>query len=237
MIKTNNLKKVYKSDEILTTAVNEINLDVKKGEFIAIMGPSGCGKSSLLNILGLLDSSSSGEYWFDGIEVSKFKENQKSNIRKGAIGFIFQNFNLIEDLSVYDNVELSLLYLKIPKTERKAKVEEVLTKMDIMHRRDHFPLQLSGGQQQRVAIARAIVSNPKVIFADEPTGNLDSKNGEEVMNLLVNLNKGGTTIMMVTHSDKDASYAHKTIKLLDGKFESITINTPQKQEETLLANI
>ncbi|TYP74337.1 ABC transporter ATP-binding protein [Aquimarina intermedia] len=217
MIKLKDLTKKYISDEVETTAVNQINLEVKEGEFIAIMGPSGCGKSSLLNILGLLDSPNEGEYWFDNIEVATFSEKKRSKIRKGNVGFIFQSFNLIDELKVYENVELPLLYQKMPKEERKRRVEAVLEQMNIAHRSNHFPSQLSGGQQQRVAIARALVINPKLILADEPTGNLDSKNGEEVMELLSDLNNKGTTIVMVTHSNYDANYAHRIINLLDGK--------------------
>ena len=217
MIKTENLKKVFTTDEVETTALNNINLEIKEGEFVAIMGPSGCGKSTLLKILGLLDNPSDGEYSFTGVGVSKFSERQRAQLRKGSIGFVFQSFNLIDELTVFENVELPLLYLKVPTSERKKKVEEVLERMNIMHRRNHFPQQLSGGQQQRVAIARAIVARPKVILADEPTGNLDSANGEEVMKLLAELNEEGTTIIMVTHSPYDANYAHRIINLFDGK--------------------
>ncbi|HAN17223.1 MAG: phosphonate ABC transporter ATP-binding protein [Bacteroidetes bacterium GWC2_33_15] len=216
MIKTNQLVKVFRTDEIETTALNKVNIDVQKGEFVAIMGPSGCGKSTLLNIIGLLDNPTSGELWFDGNEVSKFKEKDRTNLRKSNIGFVFQSFNLIDELTVYENVELPLLYLKISANERKEKVEAVLERMKISHRRKHFPQQLSGGQQQRVAIARAVVANPKLILADEPTGNLDSANGEEVMKLLKELNKDGATIVMVTHSPSDAEYAHRIIQLFDG---------------------
>jgi len=217
MIKTANLKKVFTTDEVETTALNSINIEIKEGEFVAVMGPSGCGKSTLLNILGLLDNPSEGEYHFSENEVSKFSERQRAQLRKGSIGFVFQSFNLIDELTVYENVELPLLYLKVPSSERKQKVEEVLERMNIMHRRNHFPQQLSGGQQQRVAIARAIVAKPNVILADEPTGNLDSANGEEVMKLLAELNEEGTTIIMVTHSPYDANYAHRIINLFDGK--------------------
>src|SRR5210317_1343782 len=217
MIKTVELVKVFRTDEVETTALNKVNLEVNEGEFVAIMGPSGCGKSTLLNILGLLDNPSEGEYNFGENEVSKFSERQRAQLRKGAIGFVFQSFKLIDELTVFENVELPLLYLKIPSAERKQRVEEVLERMNIMHRRNHFPQQLSGGQQQRVAIARAIVANPKLILADEPTGNLDSTNGEEVMKLLAQLNEAGTTIVMVTHSPYDANYAHRVINLFDGK--------------------
>ncbi|MCH7415217.1 ABC transporter ATP-binding protein [Belliella sp. R4-6] len=217
IIKTNNLKKLYATEEVETTALDDINIKIKKGEFVAIMGPSGCGKSTLLNIIGLLDNPDSGEYYFLEKEVAGFSERKRSQLRKGNIGFVFQSFNLIDELTCYENVELPLLYLKIPSDERKKKVEEVLTRMNIMHRKDHFPQQLSGGQQQRVAIARAIVAKPEVILADEPTGNLDSANGEEVMRLLEELNNEGTTIVMVTHSPHDANYAHRIINLFDGK--------------------
>jgi putative ABC transport system ATP-binding protein len=191
MLKIKNLKKLYTTDEVETTALNDINIEIQDGEFVAIMGPSGCGKSTLLNILGLLDNPTDGEYHFGEEEVSKFSERQRAQLRKGAIGFVFQSFNLIDELTVFENVELPLLYLKVPSSERKQRVEEVLERMNIMHRRNHFPQQLSGGQQQRVAIARAIVANPKLILADEPTGNLDSTNGEEVMKLLAQLNEAG----------------------------------------------
>ncbi len=216
MLKTNQLIKIFKTDEIETTALNKVDLEVQKGEFIAIMGPSGCGKSTLLNIVGLLDNPTSGELYFNDTEVSKFKEKQRTELRKGNIGFVFQSFNLIDELTVYENVELPLLYLKVSASERKQKVETVLDRMKIAHRRKHFPQQLSGGQQQRVAIARAVVANPKLILADEPTGNLDSGNGEEVMKLLSELNKEGTTIVMVTHSPSDAEYAHRIVQLFDG---------------------
>ena len=216
MLRTNQLVKIFKTDEIETTALNKVNLEVKKGEFVAIMGPSGCGKSTLLNIIGLLDNPTSGELFFDEIEVSKFREKQRTEIRKANIGFVFQSFNLIDELTVYENVELPLLYLKVSASERKQKVEAVLDRMKIAHRRKHFPQQLSGGQQQRVAIARAVVANPKLILADEPTGNLDSANGEEVMKLLTELNQEGTTIVMVTHSPSDAEYAHRIVQLFDG---------------------
>jgi len=216
MIKTEQLVKIFRTDEIETTALNKVGLEVKKGEFVAVMGPSGCGKSTLLNIIGLLDNPTSGELWFDGIEVSGFKERQLTELRKSNIGFVFQSFNLIDELTVYENVELPLLYLKVSAKERKEKVDAVLERMKIGHRRKHFPQQLSGGQQQRVAIARAVVANPKLILADEPTGNLDSANGEEVMKLLTELNKEGTTIVMVTHSPSDAEYAHRIVQLFDG---------------------
>src|SRR5215203_5165408 len=194
MIKLKNLEKVYTTEEVETTALNNINLDIKEGEFVAIMGPSGCGKSTLLNILGLLDNPSSGEYHFGEFEVAKYSERQRAQLRKGSIGFVFQSFNLIDELTVFENVELPLIYLGIKAPERKERVEKVLDKMQIMHRRNHYPQQLSGGQQQRVAVARAVVNNPKLILADEPTGNLDSSNGNEVMQLLTDLNEQGTTI-------------------------------------------
>lgn len=217
MILTTNLHKIFSTDEVETTALNGINVEIQPGEFVAIMGPSGCGKSTLLNILGLLDSPSEGEYAFFGAEVAKMSERNRANHRKGNIGFVFQSFNLIDELTVFENVELPLLYMKVPASDRKKKVEAVLERMNIMHRRNHFPQQLSGGQQQRVAIARAVVANPKVILADEPTGNLDSANGLEVMNLLTQLNQAGTTIIMVTHSPHDAGFAHRIINLFDGR--------------------
>lgn len=217
MIKTENLQKVFRTDEVETWALNNVSIEVKNGEFVAIMGPSGCGKSTLLNILGLLDNPTSGTYYLDGIEVSKYTESQRTNLRKGVIGFVFQSFNLIEELNVYENIELPLLYMGIPANERKLRIEEAMDRMAISHRSKHFPQQLSGGQQQRVAIARAVVGNPKLILADEPTGNLDSKNGKEVMELLTELNKEGTTVVMVTHSQHDAGYAGRTINLFDGQ--------------------
>lgn len=216
MIKTNDLVKVFRTDEVETTALNKVNLNIESGEFVAIMGPSGCGKSTLLNILGLLDNPSAGELYFTDQEVSKHSERQRTNLRKSNIGFVFQSFNLIDELTVYENVELPLLYLNMPSSERKKRVEEVLDRMKMSHRKKHFPQQLSGGQQQRVAISRAVVTNPKLILADEPTGNLDSANGEEVMNLLSELNNEGTTIIMVTHSPSDAEKAHRIIQLFDG---------------------
>ena len=217
MIKLENIQKVFRTEEVETVALGGVSLEVKKGEFVAIMGPSGCGKSTLLNILGLLDNPTSGKYWLDGEEVGKLKESQRTKVRKGQIGFVFQSFNLIDELNVEENVELPLTYLGVPKKERKARVEEVLRRMAISHRSHHFPQQLSGGQQQRVAIARAVVMNPKLILADEPTGNLDSKNGLEVMQLLTQLNQEGTTVLMVTHSKRDAGYAQRIINLLDGQ--------------------
>jgi putative ABC transport system ATP-binding protein len=217
MIKTNALTKVFRTEEVETTALNKVTLEVKEGEYVAVMGPSGCGKSTLLNILGLLDNPTSGSYVFNGTEVANLKERDRTIFRKGNIGFVFQSFNLIDELNVYENVELPLIYLKMKAGERKKMVEDVLERMKIGHRAKHFPQQLSGGQQQRVAIARAVVANPKLILADEPTGNLDSKNGIEVINLLTELNKEGTTIIMVTHSDRDAGYAHRVVNLFDGQ--------------------
>lgn len=216
MIKTVNLTKVFRTDEVETTALNKVNLEISEGEFVAVMGPSGCGKSTLLNIIGLLDNPTDGELHFNGTEVSRFSERNRTNLRKGNIGFVFQSFNLIDELNVYENVELPLLYLRVTASERRRKVEEVLDRMKIAHRKKHFPQQLSGGQQQRVAIARAVVTRPRLILADEPTGNLDSANGEEVMNLLTELNKDGTTIIIVTHSPSDAEYSHRIIQLFDG---------------------
>jgi putative ABC transport system ATP-binding protein len=217
MIKTIGLTKIFRTEEVETSALNKVNLEIKSGEFVAIMGPSGCGKSTLLNIIGLLDNPSDGQYFFNGTDVSKFKERNRTDLRKGNIGFVFQSFNLIDELNVYENVELPLVYLKLGATKRKQMVDSVLERMKIGHRRNHFPQQLSGGQQQRVAIARAVVANPKLILADEPTGNLDSKNGLEVMKLLNELNKEGTTIIMVTHSERDAGFSHRIINLFDGK--------------------
>ena len=217
MIKTTNLQKIFRTEDVETWALHDVTLEIKEGEFVAIMGPSGCGKSTLLNILGLLDNPSNGTYELNGVEVSKYSEAERTNLRKGVIGFVFQSFNLIDELNVYENIELPLLYMGVPKDERKRRVEEVMARMDISHRVKHFPQQLSGGQQQRVAIARAVVANPKIILADEPTGNLDSKNGKEVMDLLTQLNKEGTTVVMVTHSQHDAGFATRTINLFDGQ--------------------
>jgi len=217
MIKIENLCKSFPTEEVETIALNNVSLEVKDNEFAAIMGPSGCGKSTLLNILGLLDNPTSGSYWLDGKEVGTLKERDRTLVRKGQIGFVFQSFNLIDELNVAENVELPLTYLNVKASERKERVKEILKRMNISHRASHFPQQLSGGQQQRVAIARAVISNPKMILADEPTGNLDSKNGEEVMNLLTELNREGTTIVMVTHNKHDATFAHRTINLFDGQ--------------------
>lgn len=217
MIKINNLQKVYRTEDIETLALNNLSIHIKEGEFVAIMGPSGCGKSTLLNIVGLLDDLDDGSYLFNSIEVKDFNERKRSDLRKHNIGFVFQSFNLIDELTVFENVELPLIYTKVPAAERKRRVEEVLEKVQIMHRRNHFPQQLSGGQQQRVAVARAVVNNPKLILADEPTGNLDSKNGNEVMQLMTELNEAGTTIIMVTHSEHDAKFADRIIRMLDGQ--------------------
>lgn len=226
MIKTSNLKKIFRTDEIETTALDNIELEVKKGEFVSIMGPSGCGKSTLMNILGLLDDPTDGEYNFLGMNVSKYSERQRSQLRKENIGFVFQSFNLIDELTVFENVELPLLYLKISSSDRKRRVGEVLERMQIIHRKNHFPQQLSGGQQQRVAVARALVSNPTLILADEPTGNLDSTNGDEVMKMLTDLNEMGTTILMVTHSAAYAEYGSRVVHLFDGRV--VTENFNQK---------
>ncbi len=217
MIRTENLMKVFRTDEVETTALNEVSIEVKEGEFVAVMGPSGCGKSTLLNILGLLDNPTSGNYFFLDEDVSGYSEKQRARLRKSNIGFVFQNFNLIDELNVFENVELPLIYLGISSKDRKLMVNESLERMQIAHRAKHFPLQLSGGQQQRVAVARAVVAKPKLILADEPTGNLDSAHGEEVMNLLEYLNQNGTTIVMVTHSQHDASYSQRIINLFDGQ--------------------
>jgi putative ABC transport system ATP-binding protein len=216
MIRTESLTKLFRTDEIETSALHNVTLGIQSGEFVAIMGPSGCGKSTLLNILGLLDAPSEGRYLFLGQDVSQCSERQRATIRKANIGFVFQSFNLIDELTVFENVELPLYYLGLPAREREQRVNEALTHMGIVHRRNHFPQQLSGGQQQRVAIARAVIANPRLILADEPTGNLDSSHGAEVMRLLGELNEAGTTIVMVTHSTHDAEYAHRIVHLLDG---------------------
>ena len=220
MIKTENLSMLFTTEDVQTKALNEVSLEIKKGEFVAIMGPSGCGKSTLLNILGTLDSSTSGKYFFDGKEIDKMSESQLTSFRKGNIGFVFQNFNLIDELTVYENVELPLVSLNSKKSERQKKVMKALERMNIAHRAGHFPQQLSGGQQQRVAIARAVVTDCPLILADEPTGNLDSTNGLEVMELLSELNRQGTTVVIVTHSQRDAKFAHRVIHLLDGRIVS-----------------
>lgn len=220
MIRIESLSKFFRTEEVETIALNKVSIEVKSGEFVAVMGPSGCGKSTLLNILGLLDNPSEGNYYLGEMEVGHLKEKERTQVRKGNIGFVFQSFNLIDELNVFENVELPLTYLKIKASERKQMVNDILKRMNISHRAKHFPQQLSGGQQQRVAIARAVVSNPKLILADEPTGNLDSKNGLEVMELLTELNKEGTTIIMVTHSKHDASFSHRVISLFDGSIVS-----------------
>lgn len=216
-IEIKNIVKKFRSELVETIALNKVSLCVEEGEFIAIMGPSGCGKSTLLNILGLLDNPTEGEYLLNGVEVSQKSESERIDLRKGVLGFVFQSFNLIDDLTVTENIELPLLYMGIPASERRRRVEEAMNRMDISHRAQHFPAQLSGGQQQRVAIARAVVAQPSLILADEPTGNLDSKNGQEVMELLSKLNREGTTIIMVTHSQRDASYASRIVNLFDGQ--------------------
>lgn len=217
MIKTVKLSKVYRTEEVETTALNEVDLEIKEGEFVSVMGPSGCGKSTLLNVLGMIDSPSGGDFLFMGEEVGRLSERKRSNIRKHNLGFVFQSFNLIDELTVYENVELPMLYTKVASADRKKRVEELLEGMNIMHRRNHFPQQLSGGQQQRVAVARAIVNKPKLILADEPTGNLDSANGDEVMKILSQLNADGTTILMVTHSQYCAEFGNRIIRMLDGQ--------------------
>jgi putative ABC transport system ATP-binding protein len=220
IIETESLKKVYRTDAVETTAVDSINFQLSEGQFVSVMGPSGCGKSTLLHILGLIDSPTEGRYRFMGQDVSGYPERKRARLRKAHIGFVFQSFNLIEELTVYENVELPLVYARVPAHERRPRVEAVLEKMDIAHRRDHFPAQLSGGQQQRVAVARALVNRPTLILADEPTGNLDSEHGDEVMKMLLKLNEEGTTILMVTHSAANASFSGRIVNLLDGKVVS-----------------
>ncbi|MCB0627472.1 MAG: ABC transporter ATP-binding protein [Saprospiraceae bacterium] len=217
MIKTENLVKVYQTDEVETTALNEVNIEIQPGEFVSVMGPSGCGKSTLLNVLGMIDSPTGGQYYFNGEEIGHLSERKRSNIRKHNLGFVFQSFNLIDELTVFENVELPMLYTKVASADRRRRVDELLESMNIMHRRNHFPQQLSGGQQQRVAVARAIVNRPKLILADEPTGNLDSANGDEVMKILSELNAEGTTILMVTHSQYCAEFGNRIIRMLDGQ--------------------
>lgn len=224
VIKTENLVKSFRTVEVETIAVDNLNLEVDKGEFVAIMGPSGCGKTTLLNILGLLDNPTSGKYFLNGEDVSTLNERDRTFLRRGKIGFIFQSFNLIDELTVYENIELPITYLKMAPALRKKMVNEIMERMAISHRAKHFPHQLSGGQQQRVAIARAVVLSPELILADEPTGNLDSKNGTEVMKILTELNNAGTTVVMVTHSRRDAEYARRTIEMFDGKISSVTMN-------------
>ena len=217
MIKITDLEKIYRTEEVETVALNKMCLEVNEREFVAIMGPSGCGKSTLLNILGMLDEPTTGSFEFNGTEISKFNENQRSDLRKANIGFVFQSFNLIDELSVFENVELPLVYNNVKASDRKKLVEDALERVQMMHRRNHFPSQLSGGQQQRAAVARAVVNNPKLILADEPTGNLDSQNGGEVMQMLTQLNESGTTIIMVTHSVHDSRYANRIVHMLDGR--------------------
>ena len=224
MIKTDDLRKIYTTEEVETTALNNINLEIKEGEYVAIMGPSGCGKSTLLNVLGMIDKASSGKYYFFDEEVSGYSERQRAGLRKSNIGFIFQSFNLIDELTVYENVELPLLYLGYSSSERKERVTETLERMEIIARKSHFPQQLSGGQQQRVAVARAVVAKPKLILADEPTGNLDSAHGEEVMKLMQDLHEAGTTIVMVTHSPAYAEHSHRIVHLFDGHVVSENIH-------------
>ena len=224
MIRVNDLKKLYTTEEVETTSLNSVSFEINESEFVSIMGPSGCGKSTLLNILGLLDNPNDGEYFFLDEEVSDYNERRRAELRKSNIGFVFQSFNLIDDLTVFENVELPLLYLGVPSAQRKTKVENALEHMQVMHRRNHFPQQLSGGQQQRVAVARAVVAKPKLILADEPTGNLDSRHGDEVMEMLTELNEAGTTIIMVTHSPSYAEYSHRIIHLFDGQIVSENFN-------------
>ena len=220
MIKVENLSKSFRTEEVETVALDNVSFEVKDGEFVAIMGPSGCGKSTLLNIMGLLDNPTAGKYWLGDREVQDLREKERTNVRKGEIGFVFQSFNLIDELNVQENIELPLTYLDMPRAERRQRVQEIMKRMAISHRAKHFPHQLSGGQQQRVAIARAVVFNPKMILADEPTGNLDSKNGAEVMRLLTELNQEGTSIVMVAHNEHDARIAHRVIRLFDGHIVS-----------------
>lgn len=234
MIKTEKLTKLFTTEEVQTKALNEVTLQIEPGEFVAIMGPSGCGKSTLLNILGTLDAPTSGTYFFDGKQVDSMSENQLTALRKGNLGFIFQSFNLIDELSVYENVELPLVYLGMKQAERKERVKQVLEKVNLLHRANHFPQQLSGGQQQRVAIARAVVADCKLLLADEPTGNLDSVNGVEVMELLSQLNRQGTTIVIVTHSQRDATYAHRVIQLFDGQIVAENMNRPLSPKQEAL---
>ena len=228
MIRTENLVKLYRTEEIETTALNEVSLTVNEGDFLSIMGPSGCGKSTLMNILGLIDSPSDGKYYFLEEEVSRYSEKQRANLRKENLGFVFQSFNLIDELTVFENVELPLIYTRMKSSDRKTKVEAVLESMNMMHRKNHFPQQLSGGQQQGVAVARAIVNDPKLILADEPTGNLDSSNGDDVMKMLTQLNEQGTTVVMVTHSPRNAELGHRIVRLLDGKIVSENTVTNQQ---------
>lgn len=237
IIKTEGLSKLFRTDEIETTALNSVDLSIEEGEFTSIMGPSGCGKSTLLHILGLIDNPDSGKYWFLEEEVASYSERQRAQLRKQNIGFVFQSFNLIDELSVYENVELPLIYTKTPTSERKSRVEAMLGKMNMAHRAKHFPQQLSGGQQQRVAVARAIVNNPPLILADEPTGNLDSEHGEEVMEILKSLNGEGTTIVMVTHSPEDAAFGNRIVRMLDGEIISQQDSAPAQEASTASDNV
>ena len=229
MLQTKNLTKVFTTEEVETTALNNVNLEVQEGEFVAVMGPSGCGKSTLLHIAGMLDNPTNGEYYFMGEEVSKYSEKKRANLRKGNIGFVFQSFNLIDELTVFENIELPLLYLGVSTAERKRIVNEMLEQLELIPRKNHFPQQISGGQQQRVAVARALIADPKLILADEPTGNLDSSHGDEVMKLLVGLNEKGTTVIMVTHSPAYADYANRVIHLFDGHI--VTENLKEKYDK------
>ena len=228
LICTVGLRKLYTTEEVETTALDNVNLEIAEGEFAAIMGPSGCGKSTLLNLLGLLDNPTEGEYWLLDEEVSTYSERLRANLRKGTIGFVFQSFNLINELTVHENVELPLLYMGMPATERRQRVRSILDHMQITHREKHFPLQLSGGQQQRVAVARALVAEPKLVLADEPTGNLDSRHGDEVMEMLTEMNRNGTTVVMVTHSPVYADFAHRIVHLFDGRIVSENIERDQE---------
>ena len=233
LLRTLNLQKKYRTDEVETTALHNVTFEIKQGEFVAIMGPSGCGKSTLLNIIGLLDNPTGGEFYFLDTEVSKFTERQRADMRKRNIGFVFQSFNLIDELTVQENIELPLIYQNVPSSEIRVRSQGIMEQMQIAHRRNHFPQQLSGGQQQRVAIARAVISKPKLILADEPTGNLDSAHGQEVMNLLTELNEAGTTIAMVTHSPTDADYSHRMIRLFDGEIVTENLNAKKHVKELL----
>jgi len=240
MITLTNLSRVFRTHDVETTALNNINLTVKQGEFVAIMGPSGCGKSTLLSILGMLDSPTSGSYEFSGADISTYSEVKLAKLRKSSLGFVFQSFNLIDELNVFENVELPLQYQKVSKTERKNRVEAILKRVAIDHRADHFPQQLSGGQQQRVAVARALVSEPKLILADEPTGNLDSKNGDEVMTMLREINREGTTVIMVTHSEKEGAYADRLVRLLDGQVmvdKASQVSAPENMTKDMQKNV
>jgi putative ABC transport system ATP-binding protein len=228
MLRTRNLTKVFSTQEVETTALNNVNLEVQEGEFVAVMGPSGCGKSTLLHIAGMLDNPTDGEYYFMGEEVSRYSEKKRANLRKGNIGFVFQSFNLIDELTVFENIELPLLYLGVAVKDRKKRVDDILDQLELVARRNHFPQQISGGQQQRVAVARALIADPKIILADEPTGNLDSSHGDEVMKLLVDLNEKGTTVVMVTHSPAYADYANRVIHLFDGHI--VTENLKEKYD-------